>query len=174
MTIYFPQLLKKIVYIFSGPTSIQLLKIRNNKSRVKWDTCSKLIIEAPDIVLVSVWLNLNRFDIVLVSSLADFENVNAICDTIALIKIYLCISDLWAVIFKACVHHFFQIFIFQEMIALQKLWKIFFIHLKGSFRSWDIQIFVFLSSPLFFPLSHCFRGSSKKNLCLWHHQLSKY
>ena len=27
----------------------------------------------------------------------------------------------------------------------------------------DIQIFVFLSSPLFFPVSHCLRGWSKKN-----------
>ena len=59
---------------------------------------------------------------------------------------------------------FYQIFIFQQMIALQKLWKMFLFHLKSSFRSRDIQIFVFLSSPLFLPVSHCFRGCSKINL----------
>ena len=46
---------------------------------------------------------------------------------------------------------FYQIFIFHQMIALQKLWKMFFISSKRLFRSWDIQIFIFLSSPLFFP-----------------------
>ena len=35
-------------------------------------------------------------------------------------------------------------------------------HLKSSFHSHDIQIFE--SSPLFFPLSHCFWGWFKKNL----------
>ena len=37
-------------------------------------------------------------------------------------------------------------------------------HLKSSFCSQDIQIFVFSSSHFFFPVSHCFRGSFKKNL----------
>ena len=37
-------------------------------------------------------------------------------------------------------------------------------HLKSSFCSWDIQIFVFQSSPPFFPVGHCFRGWSKINL----------
>ena len=55
----------------------------------------------------------------------------------------------------------YQTFIFYQMIALEKL---FLFHLKSSFGSWDIQIFVFCSSPLFFPVSHCFRGRSKKNL----------
>ena len=55
----------------------------------------------------------------------------------------------------------YQTFIFYQMIALQKL---FLFHLKSSFGSWDIQIFVFWPSPLFFPVSHCFRGRSKKNL----------
>ena len=40
----------------------------------------------------------------------------------------------------------------------------FLFHLKSSFGSWDIQIFVFWPSPLFLPDSHCFRGRSKKNL----------
>ena len=43
---------------------------------------------------------------------------------------------------------FCQIVIFHQMIALQK----------------DIQIFVFLSSPLFSPVSHCCSGWSMKNL----------
>ena len=59
---------------------------------------------------------------------------------------------------------FYQIFIFHQMIALQKLWKIFFISPKKLFlfsRYSNICIFVF---PSFSPVSHCFRGWSKKNL----------
>ena len=37
-------------------------------------------------------------------------------------------------------------------------------HLKTSFLSWDIQIFVFPSSPIFSSVGRCFRGWSKKNL----------
>ena len=48
----------------------------------------------------------------------------------------------------------YQIFIYYQMIALQKYEKCFLFHL----------FFVFLSSPLFLPVSHCFRGWSKKNL----------
>ena len=55
---------------------------------------------------------------------------------------------------------FSQIFIFHQIIALQKLWKMFF-HLKRSFHSRD---FVFPCSPLFLPVSHWFRGWSKINL----------
>ena len=58
---------------------------------------------------------------------------------------------------------FEQIFVFHQMIAHQKLWKFLF-HLKSSFRSRDIQFFLFLSSPLFLPVSHCFRAWSKINL----------
>ena len=36
--------------------------------------------------------------------------------------------------------------------------------LKSSFCSWDIEIFVFLSSSLFLLVSCCFRGCSKSNL----------
>ena len=42
--------------------------------------------------------------------------------------------------------------------------KCFLFHLKSSFPSRDIQIFVFPSSPLFLPVSHCFRGWSNINL----------
>ena len=39
-----------------------------------------------------------------------------------------------------------------------------FISSKSFFHSQDIQIFVFLSFPLFLPDGHCFRGWSKINL----------
>ena len=42
--------------------------------------------------------------------------------------------------------------------------KCFLFHLKSSFRSRDIQIFLFSSSPLFLPVDHCFREWSKINL----------
>ena len=59
---------------------------------------------------------------------------------------------------------FYQIFIFHLMIPLQRLWKMFLFHLKSYFCSQDVQIFVFLSFPLFLPVSYCFRGWSKINL----------
>ena len=34
----------------------------------------------------------------------------------------------------------------------------------SSFRTWDIQVFVFPTSPLFFPVSHSLRAWSKINL----------
>ena len=37
-------------------------------------------------------------------------------------------------------------------------------HLKSFFCSWEIQIFVFPSSPLLLPVSHCLRAWSKINL----------
>ena len=43
---------------------------------------------------------------------------------------------------------FYQIFISHQMIAPQK-YEMFFFHLQSSFRSRDIQVFVFSSSPLF-------------------------
>ena len=62
---------------------------------------------------------------------------------------------------SAIFHHFF---IFNQIIALQKIWKMYFISSESSFRSQDIQIFVFPSSPLFLPVSHCFRVWWKINL----------
>ena len=62
---------------------------------------------------------------------------------------------------------FLKKFIFDQMIALQKLWKRFFISSKKFFLSQDIQMFVFPSSPLFLPVSHCFRAWSKINLKLY-------
>ena len=59
---------------------------------------------------------------------------------------------------------FYQVFIFHQMIALQKLWKMFFLSSKKLFsfsRYSNFCIFVF---PSFFSVSHCLRGWSKKNL----------
>ena len=59
---------------------------------------------------------------------------------------------------------------FVKFLSLTKLYpfkmyeKCFLFHLKSSFHSTDIQFFVFLSSHLFLPVSHCFRGWSKINL----------
>ena len=38
---------------------------------------------------------------------------------------------------------FYQIFIYHQMIALKKYEKCFLFHLKSSFRSRDIQVFVY-------------------------------
>ena len=71
--------------------------------------------------------------------------------------------------FKACVCYFFiKILYFTKWHPFKNYEKCFLFHLKSSFWSQDIQIFVFLSSPLFFPVSYCFRGSSKKNLKVYH------
>ena len=44
---------------------------------MKCETCSKITIEAPDIVLVSLFLTLNIFGILFKCFLAEFEHVNA-------------------------------------------------------------------------------------------------
>ena len=59
---------------------------------------------------------------------------------------------------------FIKFLFLYQMIALQKLWKVFFISSKSPFCSRDIQFFVFLSFPLFLPVGHCLRGWSKINL----------
>ena len=56
-----------------------------------------------------------------------------------------------------------NIYISYQMIALQNYERCFLFHLNSSFRSQDIHIFVFLSPPLFLPVSHCFRAWSKVN-----------
>ena len=58
---------------------------------------------------------------------------------------------------------FYQIFIFHQMITLQKLWNMFFISSLKLFSFSRYSFFLFLSSPLFLPVSHCFRGWSKIN-----------
>ena len=57
----------------------------------------------------------------------------------------------------------YRIFIYHQMIALQKIRKMFFISPKKLFSFSRYSSFVFLSFPLFLPVSHCFRGWSKKN-----------
>ena len=55
-------------------------------------------------------------------------------------------------------------FFFTKWQPFKNFEKCFLFHLKSSFRSRDIQFFVFLSFPLFLPVGHCFRGWSKINL----------
>ena len=67
-------------------------------------------------------------------------------------------------IFKACVRYFLSIFFCTKWQSFKNHKKCFLFHLKSSFRSQDIQIFVFSSSPLFLPVSHCFIGWVEENL----------
>ena len=60
--------------------------------------------------------------------------------------------------FKACVCYCHQIFIFSPIDSPSKTEKCFLFQLKSSFHSLDIQFVIFLSSPLFLPVGHCFRG----------------
>ena len=60
-------------YSFSGPTGIYLLEFSNINSRIKCEICSKLTIEAPDVVLVSLLLTLNMFGTLFKCFLAKFE-----------------------------------------------------------------------------------------------------
>ena len=99
------------------------------------------------------------------------------------VALYLCKSTIWSCL-KHCCHVWagapncylyaaslklvsailYQIFISHQMTSLKKYEKWLLFYLKSSFRSRDIQFFVFLSSPLFLPVSHCFRGWWKINL----------
>ena len=99
------------------------------------------------------------------------------------VALYLCKSTRWSCL-KHCCHVWagasncyvdaaslklvsailYEIFISHQMTSLKKYEKWFLFYLKSSFRSRDIQFFVFLSSPLFLLVSHCFRGWWKINL----------
>ena len=59
---------------------------------------------------------------------------------------------------------FVKMVFFTKWYSVKNYEKCFLFHPKSSFHSWDIQIFVFLSFPLFLPVGHCFRGWSKINL----------
>ena len=50
---------------------------------------------------------------------------------------------------------FYQIFVFHQIIALQKVWTIFFISSRGLFSFFILKIFIFFCFclPLFFSLS---------------------
>ena len=59
---------------------------------------------------------------------------------------------------------FYQIFIFYQMIAFQKLWKICFISYKKLFSFSRYSNFCIFCFPFFFFVSHWFRGWIKRNL----------
>ena len=59
---------------------------------------------------------------------------------------------------------FYRIFISHQMITLQKLWKRLFVSSKKLISFSRYSHFCIPSAPLFFPVSHCFRGWSKINL----------
>ena len=59
---------------------------------------------------------------------------------------------------------FYQIFIFHQIIALQKLWKMFFISSKKLFSFSTCSNFCISVFPCFLPVSHCFRYCSKTNV----------
>ena len=79
--------------------------------------------------------------------------------------IWLCFS-LW-VSLKLVSAIFYQIFIFHQMMALQKLWRMFFIWSKKLFSFLRYLNFWTLVFPSFFPISHYFRGWSKKSLKIY-------
>ena len=62
------------------------------------------------------------------------------------------------------------VLLFNKFLFFAKWWpfrnyeRCFLFYLKNSFRFQDIQIFLLQSSPLFLPVSHCFRAWSKINL----------
>ena len=70
----------------------------------------------------------------------------------------LCVS-----LFKVCVRYFHQIFIFHQMIVLQKLWKMLFISSKMLFSFSRYSIFCIFVLP-YFSTCRCFREWSKINL----------
>ena len=58
----------------------------------------------------------------------------------------------------------FFLFFFTNHSSSKTMKNVFLFHLKSSFRCQVIQILVFPFSPLFLPISRCFRGWSKINL----------
>ena len=72
-----------------------------------------------------------------------------------------CVCCIFAsLFFKACVHYFSWNFYFSPNGSPSKTMKyqMFFISSKKLFSFSRYSIFVFSSSPLFLPVSHCFRG----------------
>ena len=62
-------------------------------------------------------------------------------------------------------HYFWsKFYLFTKWKPFKNYEKCFLFHLKSSFHSQDIQLFVFPSSPLCLPVSHCFRAWLKINL----------
>ena len=76
--ILFLTVLKKFIvgnYSFSDSTGIYFFKFRNNDTRINCKICPKFTTDAPYIILVSLLLNLNIFDLILVF-FAEFEHLN--------------------------------------------------------------------------------------------------
>ena len=103
----------------------------------------------PDWTLYVIWINL----LLMKRKLINFDWI-----VNNLIVHNLLINDLNLKLLSAI---FFQIFIFLQMIVLQKLWKMFFISSKKLFSFSRYSDFCIFVSP---PVRHCFRGWSKVNL----------
>ena len=92
------------------------------------------------------------------------------------IKIYpftmiVCLKYLWS-LFERLYVHLFSIFHKKKSCEIWKkknCGKCFLVHLKSSFRSRDIQIFIFSSFPVSFPDDHCWRSTFQHR---WYHNLS--
>ena len=99
-----------------------------------------------------------------------FWSISLCCSSPCPPYLYLCASFLQSIrsffiCFLSLSRLFFIKFLFfARWQTFKNYEKCFLFHLKSSFRSQDIQIFVFPSSPLFHPVSHCFRDCSKINL----------
>ena len=63
-----------------------------------------------------------------------------------------------------CPLFFIKFLFFTKWYPFKNYEKCILFHLKSSFRSRVIQIFVYASFPYFLPVSHCFRSWFKKNL----------
>ena len=66
-------------------------------------------------------------------------------------------TEIFMSFIKACVHYFLPNVYFSLNNSPSKTVKNVFYFIQKALHSQDIQIFVFSSSPLFFPVSHCFR-----------------
>ena len=71
------------------------------------------------------------------------------------------VADQNPLILKLVSAIFYELFIFHQTIALQKLWKMFFISSKKLVL--ETFKFLYFRLPLFFSVSHCFRGWFKIN-----------
>ena len=61
----------------------------------------------------------------------------------------ICVWSFCNVVLEACVRYFLTVFFSPHYSPSKTMKNVFLFHLKSSFRSRNIQIFVFPSSPLF-------------------------
>ena len=78
--------------------------------------------------------------------------------------IWVCLTIWWSWCLKLVSAIFIKFLFFHQIIAIQKLWKMFFISSKNLFLFSRYSFFVFLSFPLFIRVGHCFRWWSKIKL----------